>query len=101
MALLNAKDWEAWSHMHLFPYTVVGVGELMLAESREQFLETMRPPEGGGAIAGSARIVNCGELGANVAIDVDYGGQPGHAIVLAVRQQGEWRMAAISNVADD
>lgn len=101
MSLLNAGDWDAWSRMHVFPYTVVGVGELTRAESRDEFLETMRPPAGGGAIAGSARIVNCGALGANVAIDVDYGGQAGHAIVLAVRREGEWKLAAISNLSAD
>ena len=101
LALLDAREVDAYCEALAYPFTLVGPpGVIVVIDSAAELATAMRgvgddrldaPP-------GSARIVNCGDSGANVSFQVERDGITQQALALVGIRKEVWRMLAISGI---
>ena len=96
-ALLNQGDHDAVAGLIDYPFTIVGVGEVLrIGSAAEQFANSSGRSLG--AVAGSARVVQAGSSGVSVAWTLLENGVEREEILLMVGRGGEWRLAAASAI---
>ena len=96
-ALRNAGDFETFAERISYPLTIVGVGEVARIETPEDFL-SQRAGLSIRAVPGSARAVNAGRHGVNVAARRRTDDAERDEILLMIERSGEWKLAAVSAI---
>ena len=101
LALLGARDVEAYAAALCYPFTLIGPpGVVMQIDSAAEMASAMRSvgDDQLDVRPGSVEIVNCGESGANATLRVEREGLAQDALALVGLRDGAWRMLAISGI---
>ena len=93
--LLAQGDYAALAERLWYPFTIVNVGEVIRIESETEQIENAAGRQLA-AVRGSARVVQAGRTGVNVAWTLTEGGAEREEILLLVQRDGEWKLAAAS-----